>query len=598
MSVSLRAEAERPERYRRFLSSKDWSGWDPEWDIWPSHGGLACRWMERMLVYGPGPLLGQPYRLREDQRTFLFDWFSWNPMDEEWEGVGPGEQRYIEGVRGEARGGCKTELLGGLALLHLAGPKLLSPPSPEVCVMATAFDQTALIFSVVQAMAGGQKDSPTTDPKTGRQAPLAGQFQVFDQEILFSDSRPGRIYRVAAVAGTNEGSRTTLLLADEVHELVGRKARVFTVLSAALLKRQPPGRVLSISTAGAGKGEIPPDPNDSLVWKMYAQGQMQKTGEMDSPRYLFDWREAPAGLDFSKPEDRATAVRAASGAADVVWRVADRVRKWDDPKFPRHEWIRYYANQFTDEVEGAWLDQLGPGWWDTLVDDQLVAETFTARPEVVLGVDMALRKDSTALVAAALLPDGRHVWQQWCWRAVGGKLDHRAPFETIRQLAGAIPLPDAYQPEAPGRSGPDLRPLISAGAWRVRAVTYDPRFFELPARYLEDDGLFLVEFPQTPDRLVPADKNLYELVADRELVVSSSSVLASHAASARWRESERGQYLSKNASGGKHIDLIRAGAMATWEIDQPAPVAAPVPASAIPDPSPGAFFRPSGRLSL
>ena len=32
--------------------------------------------------------------------------------------------------------------------------------------------------------------------------------------------------------------------------------------------------------AGAGKGEIPPDPNDSLVWKMYAQGQMQKSGEM------------------------------------------------------------------------------------------------------------------------------------------------------------------------------------------------------------------------------------------------------------------------------------------------------------------------------
>lgn len=590
MSMSSRAEAERPERYRRFVQSKDWAGWDPEWDLWPSHGGLACRWMQRMLVFGPGPLLGQRYQLREDQQTFLFDWFSYNPTGEPWEGVGPGEHRYLEGVRGEARGGCKTELIGGLALLHLDGPKLLSPPSPEVCVMATAYDQTTWLFGVVQSMAGGTKDSPVNT------APLRGRFSVFEHEILYADGRPGRIYRVAAVAGTNEGSRTTLLLADEVHELIGRKARVFTVLSAALLKRDPPGRVLSITTAGAGKGEIPPDPNDSLVWKMYAQGHMQRSGEEPSPRYLFDWREPPPGLDYSKPEDRAVAVRSASGAADVVWRVADRVAKWNDPKFPRHEWIRYYANQFTDEVEGSWLEQLGPGWWETLVDDELVAGVFTERPTVVLGVDMALRKDSTALVAAARGADGRHVWQQWCWRSVEGKLDHRAPFETIRQLAGAIPV-RAGGGDAPGRSGPDLRPLLAAGAWRIQAITYDPRFFELPARYLEDDGLVLVEFPQSPDRLVPADDHLYGLVADRLLTVSSSSVLGSHAASARWKESERGRYLSKHLSG-KHIDLIRAGSMASWELEQPPADAPPPPASAAPTAAAGDFFRPSGRLSL
>lgn len=590
MSMSPRAEAERTERYRRFATERDWSGWDPEWDLWPSHGALACRWMESRLVFGPGPLLGQRYSLREDQRTFLFDWFSYNPTDQEWEGVAPGEHRYLEGVRGEARGGCKTELIGGLALLHLDGPAVLSAPAPEVCVMATSYEQTSWLFSVVQAMAGGTKDSPVST------APLRGRFQVFEQEILYADGRPGRIYRVAAVAGTNEGSRTTLLLADEVHELVGRKARVFTVLSASLLKRNPPGRVLSITTAGAGKGEIPPDPNDSLVWKMYAQGVMDRTGETPSPRYLFDWREAPAGLDFSKPEDRAVAVRAASGAADVVWRTADRVAKWNDPKFPRHEWIRYYANQFTDEVEGAWLEQLGPGWWETLVDDGLVARTFTGRPEVVFGVDVALRKDSTALVAAARTPDGRTAVAGWCWRAVEGKIDHRAPFDTIRRLAGAVPLPEQLV-ELPGATGPDLRPLLADGPWRVRAVTYDPRFFELPARFLEDDGLLLIEFPQSPDRLVPADQLLYELVADRMLVAPSSTVMASHAASARWKESERGRYLSKHLSG-KHIDLMRAAAMACWELEQPAPTAPPAPASAAPDRAQADFFRPTGRLTL
>ena len=44
---------------------------------------------------------------------------------------------------------------------------------------------------------------------------LASAVDVYDTEIVLKD-QPGRAYRVAAVAGTNEGQRPTAAIFDEV----------------------------------------------------------------------------------------------------------------------------------------------------------------------------------------------------------------------------------------------------------------------------------------------------------------------------------------------------------------------------------------------
>ena len=59
----------------------------------------------------------------------------------------------------------------------------------------------------------------------------------FEGEIQVKDG-PGRAYKIAAIAGTNDGQRPSTFLADEIHEWVGgNKERVHLVISNGCGKR-------------------------------------------------------------------------------------------------------------------------------------------------------------------------------------------------------------------------------------------------------------------------------------------------------------------------------------------------------------------------
>jgi len=162
---------------------------------------------------------------------------------------------------------------------------------------------------------------------------------------------------------------------------------------------------------------------------------------------------------------------------------------------------------------------------------------------VVVGVDMALKFDSAAIVVAGFLGDGRIGWWHKHFPPVNGRIDHIAILNFIRT---------------------DI-----AERWKVRAIAYDPKYFELPARILEmEDGFEMIEYKQSPERLVVADGLLYSLVRDRKLAIPNDPVLNQHATNAAWRLSDAGRYLSKAHSlkSGGQMDLIRAGSMATHEL--------------------------------
>ncbi|WP_421020534.1 terminase large subunit domain-containing protein, partial [Klebsiella pneumoniae] len=75
-------------------------------------------------------------------------------------------------------------------------------------------------------------------------------LDVFDTEVQFKDGTVGQLYRVAAVAGTNDGKRPTFVAFDETHEWTGNKKRVHLVLSNGIAKRSDCWG-LEITTAGA-----------------------------------------------------------------------------------------------------------------------------------------------------------------------------------------------------------------------------------------------------------------------------------------------------------------------------------------------------------
>jgi hypothetical protein len=282
-------------------------GWRPApGELWPSHGGIAVDWIEDNLIFAEGDWYGQPFRLRDDQRLFLFRWYEFCPACEQW--------RYDESLRGAATGDGKTAFIAAISCLEFAGPPQIAPDSPNVPIGAASFEQADLLFGACATMLGGRDDNV-------REAPLRGLFEVYDTEIKFADGRPGKMHRVAAVAGTNEGGLPTLFICDELHEwgdVGSRKARVHTVIGKSTKKRRTrrgSGRVLNLSTAGF-------DVDHSLLGAMYKLGKRAERDPSLARRFLFDWQEAPDGLDYSVAADRERAVRAASKAADIIWNVA------------------------------------------------------------------------------------------------------------------------------------------------------------------------------------------------------------------------------------------------------------------------------------
>lgn len=479
--------------------------------------------MQKFLIHGEGDIYGEPYRLLPWHREFLWRWYELDQADPElwW---------YIEALVGAESGAVKTEFFSALAMLELAGPAEFRRLTPIITMAAVSFENAKELFGQAQIMAGGTNDAPV------KRAPLHGLFDVFDTEILYRDGRPGRIQRVAARAGTSEGGKETLFLADEIHEWTGQRERVYTVRAKSLTKRQPPGRVCGMSTAAFGRGSVPPKDTDPLLWRLYARGQLEAANP--ESRYLFDWREAPKEIEGKRNNKRA--LRAAlrkMRAADVAWSVEVRAREIETHKIPWSEALRYYFNIFGDMAADSWLIEI-PGVWEECADPNAAPADGS---DVVVGVDMALHHDSVGIIVAGRLPGGEVGWWPRAWSPDPrtGRIDHLEVFATI---AGEI-----------------------ARRWNVLGVAYDPRFFELPARQLEDQGIAAIEFPQSPERLIPADGLCFEGIRDHQIRHPNDPTLNAHASAAAWRETERGRYLSKGRALG-HMDLIRAGSMATWEL--------------------------------
>ena len=97
--------------------------------------------------------------------------------------------------------------------------------------------------------------------------------------------------------------------------------------------------------------------------------------------------------------------------------------------------------------------------------------------------------------------------------------------------------------------------------YEVREFAYDPAYFQRSAESLMDDGLPMVEFPQSSQRMIPACGNAYDMIAAGRLVHSGSPMFTDQVLSAAQRMTENGWRLSKGKSRRK-IDAAIAMCMA------------------------------------
>jgi phage terminase large subunit-like protein len=278
---------------------------------------------------------------------------------------------------GTPKGNGKTELLAAIALAELAGPK--APKSPNIPIAAASFEQADLLFGTARIML--------------TQGPLAKLFEVYDTEILIKD-RPGRMYRVAAAAGTNDGGRPTCFIADELHEWTGNKERVHLVLSNSLAKRAE-ALELNISTAGSDE--------NTLLGRMLTYAKRISSGEVIDPSFLVEWWAAADSHDLETDTGRRAALEQANPSAPAFVDIDRLLARASE--VPMHEWQRYHLNRFVQPPD-RWI---GAEAWAKLADRE---RKLIPGERLSIGFDGSYARDATVITACTM--DG-HIFLIRAW---------------------------------------------------------------------------------------------------------------------------------------------------------------------------------------
>jgi phage terminase large subunit-like protein len=173
------------------------------------------------------------------------------------------------------------------------------------------------------------------------------------------------------------------------------------------------------------------------------------------------------------------------------------------------------------EGTNCWLGDDGKAVWDALEEP---FELVEGAPMWV-GVDVALRHDSTAVVWVQQRDDGRWHAGARIWNPTpDGRLDVADVMGVVRDLAARFD---------------------------VREVSFDPRFFDLPAQQLLDEGFPMVEIPQSLQRMTPAVGATFEAIKRGDITHDADAAFTAHVLNAVPRMNETGFTLSKGKSRGK-----------------------------------------------
>lgn len=496
-------------------------------------------WAESMLVHGEGDLLGKPYRVPAWGKRAAYRILEFDPDRLVMVGdVVACAYLVKRALLVMPKGSAKTEFVAALMLFLLAGPSLPTPDgavmrrSPNIPVAAGSWDQADKLFGLAAVnMATGTADNP---------APLAPHVKTFDKEIQLAEGG-GKLYRVAAVAGTNDGGLPTAGAADEIHEWTGNKERVHLVLFQGMEKRT---NCLEINITTPDDA----DP-ESLLGRMVADADRVALGEIVDPSLYY----LHYGTDPQRPittDDGALDIdllhQALIDATPADWLTEADLRQRADSlirkKYPIHEIRRYWLGAFA-RGGGHWLPE---GAWEAREHPD-GAGAPAKRTKVVLAFDGSYRRDSTALVGCTL--DG-HVFVLDTW-------------------------------EKPDDAGPDwkvprgeVKAKVAAAMERFEVVelAYDPPGWHDEAEQWEATyGEVVVEFPTNQaSRMAPACTRFYAGVAGGDpeqaavpLTHDANPVLARHLRNCVTKLKPGGEVVTKEyADSPRKIDTAIAAIVA------------------------------------
>jgi phage terminase large subunit-like protein len=337
-----------------------------------------------------------------------------------------------------------------------------------------------------------------------RSESLQAHMRGMRREIQSLDDG-GRIRVIASDEDTADGVLPTLAIVDELHR--HRTGDLYGVLRLGLGPRH--GRMVTISTAGATLAS----PLGELRRKAYemegfTRDHRRRRSFVRSPNGAFAFLEWC--LD---PGDDPADMQLVKLVNPAPWRTVRTLsEEHDSPSMTPWQWLRFACGVWT-EGEEPWVD---PAKWDALTSTVELAEPFW------LGVGLGHRADTAALVKMALHE---------------GEVTVRAEMLTATSL-----------PQVESR----IRELAPA------QIVYGSKLFARSADMLEAEGFSVIQYPLTPERLIPASGTLYGLVEEGKLHHDGDPELRAQVLAGRVKETETGWRFAQDPTLPRPIDALMA----------------------------------------
>jgi len=474
---------------------------------WP-----VLEWMATYLVQPDGPHAGEPFKLTREQMRVVLRLYAIDAK---------GRFLYRRAVLRRAKGWGKSPFLAAIAAAELCGPvrfdgfgrnklpKAVPHPAPWVQVAAVAASQTRNTMVVFPGLFSDQ---------------AVETFGLdIGKEIIHSRAG-GRIEAVTSSPRVLEGGRPTLVICDETSHWVASNeghAMAEAIRRNAAKARDGAARVVETTNAHLiGEGSVAESTYEAA----------RKAGWRLAGVY-YDALEAPA-VDLVDLEAVRKAVELARG--DSTWVDIDRVTaEIADPTTPATVARRYFLNQVCEPQAEEWL---APGAWAACAAPGPIPDGS----RIVIGFDGSFSGDSTAVVGVTC-EKPPHVAVLGCWeRPDNAPADWRVPVLAVEETIRA-----------------------AARTYDVAEICADPYRWARSLEVLADEGLPVVEFPQSTPRMVPATTRFAEAVADHQLTHADDERLTRHVHNAVLRVDSRGPRLAKPTKWSpRRIDLAVAAVMA------------------------------------
>lgn len=390
----------------------------------------------------------------------------------------------------------------------------------------SALIASLVLEQIVLGVSGGQIYSAAADKEQARiifktvkkmielEPELSEILEVYQNSIY--NPMTGSVYRaLSSESFTKEGLNSTFIVIDELHAQPNRE--LYDVLSLSMGARLEP-MLVAITTAGT---KYDSNGKDSLCYSMYQRGVQLAKGEVEDPSFFFAWYQGDEKLHY---KDEKNWYLANPSMNDIV--SAEDMHS-AALLTPESEFKTKRLNIWTSTGQ-SWIPSDA---WDALIDK---GRKPIPGEDVILSFDGAFSNDSTAIIAWYLGGEKPHLKIVGLWELPEVDPD---PLWSVPIAEVEKTLVDTYRD-----------PNIS-----VREVVFDPARWSRTFMLLDEEGMPVVSYPNSAERMVPATQKFYEAIMNQSFTHDGDERLSRHIANCVTKTSSRGIMVAK-ATNKRKID--------------------------------------------